>query len=160
DRAACHVGQRRLLAAGGELVSKSHFAFTEKPKQAWSAPLRNAFEFSLGAEDLEAVASHLENQVAAILPLSALGFGEKVRAAAAEHDVDLLLSRQLLSDVRPTFARCVKGRRGRVRQAAIRRQPDRAPSLPGKVDEAGQSLVVRADAETAVVHLYSRCQCR
>src|SRR6185437_3955095 len=73
---ARHVGESGLLAPGRNLVPKSHFSIAEKAEQLWSAPSRNAFEFSLGADDLEAVASHLKDQVAAISTLSALGFGK------------------------------------------------------------------------------------
>ena len=93
DRAARHVGKRGLLAPGRDFISESHLAIAEETEQLWPAPLRNAFELSLGANDLAAVASHLEDQVAAIGALSAFGFGKKFRAAAAQHDVDLLFFR-------------------------------------------------------------------
>ena len=59
-------GQRGLLAPRRDLISKGHFAIAEKTEQARAAPLRNIFQFGLAADDFETVASHFQDEIAAI----------------------------------------------------------------------------------------------
>lgn len=116
-------------------------------------------EVVLRAHDLGAFGFHLEQEIASILAVAALGLGGEILRAAAEGDIQRGALGELLGDdvhLAAFLHMGIEGGYRGVREAAGGDDADGAAALFGEFEDREEGAALWADADDAVVHLDAR----